>query len=109
MDHMNNDQISRWLSLFAYLAKKYPVLTKVVFHFYCSDEHKVYYFKWTREKDGETPCQINMHVGSQDSVYYFTLDDPEELRHHTFHKEMYEKNWNSIPHEVYQLRYMNYD
>ncbi len=104
MDHMSNDQIHRWLSLFAYLAKKYPTLNDVRFHFYCSDEHKAYYFQWTREKDGKEPSQINMHVGSYDSVYYFTVDDPEHPRQLTFHKEMYEKNWRYIPHEVYELR-----
>ncbi len=109
MDHMSNDQIHRWLSLFSYLAKKHSTLTDVCFHFYCSDEHKAYYFKWTREKDGVEPKHINMHVGSYDSVYYFTLDDPEHPRQLTFHKEMYEKNWRYIPHEVYELRIRHFN
>ncbi len=104
MDHMNNDQIHRWLSMFSYLSKKYPLLSEIIFHFYCSDEHKAYYFKWSRQKDGDEPKHINMHVGSHDSIYYFTMDDPAEPRHLTFHKEMYEKNWRIIPHEVYELR-----
>jgi hypothetical protein len=32
------------------------------------------------------------------------MDDPEHPRQLTFHKEMYEKNWRYIPHEVYELR-----
>jgi hypothetical protein len=102
MDHMNNNQIYRWLSLFSYLAKKYPVLNEVAFHFYCSDDHKAYYFMWKRQKDGESPIVLKMHVGSYDSVYYFTID-PEHPRRLVFHKDMYLHYWTILPHEIYEL------
>ncbi len=108
MDHMNNDQIRRWLSLFAYLAKKYPTLNTVLFHMYCSDEHKPYYFKWDRTKDGAEPLHINMHVGYPDSVHYFTLEtDPESesgKKKPVFQKDLYEASWRKMPHDVYELR-----
>jgi hypothetical protein len=106
MDHMNNDQIRRWLSLFSYLAKKYPSLNEVAFHFYCSDEHKAYSFRWDRTKHGDEPNVLYMHVGSYDSVYYFTID-PEHPRRRIFHRDMYEKYWTILPHETYKLVYLS--
>jgi hypothetical protein len=105
MDYMNNEQIHRWTSLFAYLSKKYPTLTKCALHFYCSDERKPYYFAWDRTKHGAEPRHFSMHVGYPDSIHYFTIEnDPENSRKQLlFREELYSENWRKMPHEVYEL------
>jgi hypothetical protein len=100
MDYMNDEQIQRWIALFAYLAKKYPALNTVAFHIYCSDEHMPYYFKWDRAKEGIESLHLNMHIGYRDCVYYFTLEEGIPV----FHREMYEKYWRKMSHTVKELR-----
>ncbi len=95
MGYLSGVRVSRWLLLFDYLAKKYPALNTIEFHFYYLDEKEPFYFQWKRE-DIRTHTELLVHVGSNESIYWF-IEDPE--RKHkpyntlVFQKDMYISNW----------------
>ncbi len=95
MGYLHGDKALVWLRLFEYLAKKYPTLNELTFHFYCLDEKEPFYLSWKRENI-LTHNNLQIHVGSNESIYWF-IDDPnskqDKYNRLVFKKDMYVKNW----------------
>ncbi len=103
---MNGDKLQLWLNLLAYLAKKYPDLEDLAFHFFCTDMQLPYYFSWNRQRDGEQPATLYMHVGNSESIYYFTImPDPEDDAETSlvFDEAAYWRNWRKAAFSTQRL------
>ncbi len=94
MGYLTGNKVSLWLNLFDYLAKKYPTLNELTFHFYCSDDKEPFYFQWKRT-NLLTHKDLQVHVGSNESIYWFTNPDSKQDNYNrlVFQKDMYVKNW----------------
>jgi hypothetical protein len=67
IDHMDREQIVRWEKLFRQLYAAYPSLTKLVFHFFCSDGGFPYYLTMDRGDD----AKLYLCHGHSESHKYF--------------------------------------
>ena len=67
LDHMDQEQINRWIQLFRDIYAGNPTLNSVEFHFFCTDTQEPFFLKVSRDR----PTRLELGIGQSESIWYF--------------------------------------